>query len=116
MAGKTYLAGEAAVKLTPNSAQFHHTARREIAAKPLNAGVALVADAKGFRTDAREKLKSGPSLTHKVKLTADLTGFKQDAKARLEAIRLEVRAGVKFENSAAEVQRLKAEVQQDKEI
>ncbi len=110
MAGRTYVAGSAAVKLVPHSGSFHMDTRRELAKQPLRASVQLVADAKGFRTDARERLKAGPGITHKVKLTADLTGFKQEAQVKLDAVRLKVKVDVTAGNTGSEMQRLRAEL------
>ncbi|OZE76204.1 hypothetical protein CH305_20725 [Rhodococcus sp. 15-649-2-2] len=111
MAGRTYVAGEAAVKLTPNSGGFHQTARRELAADKLSTGVSLVADAKGFRTDAREKLARGPRLTHKVQLVADTTGFRQAAQAKLDTARLTVKVQPKFDSATPELQKLKTHLE-----
>ncbi|WNM69946.1 tape measure protein [Rhodococcus phage GuyFagieri] len=82
---KTYLAGEAAVKLIPNSAGFHHTARRELKAdKTLSHPVELKADARGFRKDAKERLKTA-KLTVDVSPRLDTTGFRKRAQAQLDA-------------------------------
>ena len=111
MAGRTYIAGQAAVVLVPHSAQFHNTARRELATQKLSTGVNLVADAKGFRADARERLSRGPKLTHKVHLVADTTGFKQSAQARLDATRLTVKVAPKFDSASPELTRLKTHLE-----
>jgi hypothetical protein len=111
VAGRTYIAGQAAVVLVPHSAQFHNTARRELATQKLSTGVNLVADAKGFRADARERLSRGPKLTHKVHLVADTTGFKQSAQARLDATRLTVKVAPKFDSASPELTRLKTHLE-----
>lgn len=80
---KTYLAGEAAVKLTPNAKSFHHSARRELAKDKIGFGVQLHADARGFRRDAKEAL-SGAKLSVKVNLTPDSTGFRKQAQAEVD--------------------------------
>ncbi|QRE00928.1 tape measure protein [Nocardia phage NC1] len=83
---KTFLAGEAAVRLIPNSKTFHHTARRELAKEKIGFGVDLHADARGFRREAREALKT-VKLSVDVKLNADITGFSRDARTKLAATR-----------------------------
>lgn len=82
----TYLAGDAAVRLIPNSANFHHKARADLKAGPeLKHQVTLFADAKGFRAQARERLALVPEIKHKIKLEADITGFRQAAQAKIDA-------------------------------
>lgn len=81
---KTYLAGEAAVRLIPNSKSFHHSARKEIAADKLNAPVSLKPDLTGFRKDARERLKT-VNLKVDVKPFLDVTGFRRESQSKLDA-------------------------------
>ncbi|WIC89665.1 tape measure protein [Rhodococcus phage Apiary] len=82
---KTYLAGEAAVKLIPNSAGFHHQARKELKAdKTLFHPVQLKADATGFRKDAQARLKNA-KLTVDVSPRLDTTGFRKKAQAQLDS-------------------------------
>jgi phage-related protein len=81
---KTFLAGEAAVKLTPNSKDFHRKARSLIALEPLRADVNLVADMKGFRKDAQGKLSTA-KLKVDVTPRLDITGFRQKSQAQLDA-------------------------------
>ena len=82
---RTYLAGEAAVKLLPNAGNFHHQALADIKkGGALNAPVNLVADAKGFRENARQRLKTGPEITHKIRLVADTTGFRTEAQRKVD--------------------------------
>ena len=108
---KTYLAGEAAVKLTPNSGGFHLAARRQIKeGGELNAPVKLQADATGFRASARERLNAGPQLTHKVKLTVDSTGFGAEVKAKVEATNTSVKVKTEITGTAEALRALRAEL------
>ncbi|ATS93124.1 tape measure protein [Gordonia phage Patio] len=101
---KTFLVGEGAVRLIPNAAGFHVSARKAIReGGGLNVGVDLRPDAKTFRQEARTRLKA-IKLTHDVKLRADTTGFARDAKAKLEAHKqLTVRAKVEAHLDARSV-------------
>lgn len=83
---KTFLAGEAAVRLVPHAGKFHHTARRELAKDKIGFAVDLHANATGFRREARTALKS-VKLSVDVQLTPDITGFTRDARAKLAATR-----------------------------
>lgn len=82
---KTYLAGEAAVKLTPNSKGFHHATRRELAAQKVSFAVELEPNSKGFTRKARERLRAMPSLKVDVELEPDITGFRKKAQAKIDA-------------------------------
>lgn len=110
---KTFLAGEAAVRLIPNSKNFHHTARRELAKDKIGFGVDLHADARGFRREARNALKT-VKLSVDVQLTPDITGFTRDARAKLAATRdLKVRVQVegKLDRSTIATQHAEAQAQ-----
>ena len=110
---KTYLAGEAAVKLIPNAKGFHHQARRDLKAQDLNVGVDLkVANIGEFRRDARSKLKTVTGL--KVEVTPDfnITGFRKKAQARLDAGRnLKVKVEVMAEPDRASITASRAAMQ-----
>lgn len=109
---RTYLAGEAAVKLLPNAANFHHQARADIKkGGAINAPVKLVADATGFRTEARDRLKAGPQITHKVRLVADATGFHTEAQKKIDMGRpltAKVRLTIDRGNMTQEIAAIKA--------
>ncbi|WGH22047.1 tape measure protein [Gordonia phage MerCougar] len=84
---KTFLVGEGAVRLIPNAATFHKTARAKLAADPLRAGVELKPNMVGFTRDARAKLKTVEGLSVKVSLKPDVTGFGREAQSKLAATR-----------------------------
>ena len=112
---RTYVAGEAAVKLVPHAAGFHHQARSDIkAGGPINAPVNLIADAKGFRKDARARLDAGPKLTQKVRLVADNTGFHTEAQRKIDLGRnltAKVTLQIDRGNMSAEIQAIKTQLQ-----
>lgn len=82
MARRTFLAGEAAVKLVPNARDFHHKARSSISKDPLNKAVELRPNAKNFRSEAKTALAKS-NLRADVKLRVDATGFRREAQAKI---------------------------------
>ncbi|WNY15152.1 tape measure protein [Rhodococcus phage MacGully] len=109
---KTYLAGEAAVRLIPNSKNFHHKARQELAAdKTLHHPVSLKPDATGFRKEAKERIKA-VKLSVDVKPLLDVTGFRKESQAKLDAGRpLKVKVAIEAHADKKSV-RLAREVMQ----
>lgn len=108
---KTYLAGEAAVRLIPNSKSFHHDARRDLKAQPLRKEVTPFLDMKGFRKEARDKLKT---VNLKVDVTArlDSTGFRKKAQAQLDAgKRLKLDVDIRAKAGSASVAQAKRDMQ-----
>lgn len=103
---RTYMAGEAAVKLTPNAKSFHHEARREIATVKLHAPVNFKADITGFSAEARNKLKTVQNLRVDVKPRLDMTGFKAKASAEINkgrplTMKVDVDANLKVDTAKA---------------
>lgn len=84
---KTYLAGEAAVKLIPHAGDFHHKARRDLAVQSVGFKVDLEPNATGFSKKARERLNTIRTLTVDVRPEIDTAGFGRRAQARIDAMR-----------------------------
>jgi hypothetical protein len=111
---RTFLAGEAAVRLTPNAGNFHNQARADLKkGGAINCPVSLIADATGFRGDARARLDRGPKIEHKVQLVADATGFKTKAQAVIDTGR-QLHAKVKLQvdrgNMSTEIAQIKTDL------
>ncbi|ATN89563.1 tail length tape measure protein [Gordonia phage Kabluna] len=109
---KTFLVGEGAVRLIPNAATFHKTARAKLAADPLHVGVELKPNMTGFTRDARAKLKTVEGLSVKVSLKPDVTGFAREAQAKIDATRdLKARVAVEARVDRGSVANAHREIQ-----
>lgn len=108
---KTYLAGEAAVRLIPNAKSFHHEARRDLKAQQLRVDVTPYLDMTGFRKESQSKLK-GVKLRVDITPRLDATGFRKSAQAQLDAgKKLKLDVEIKAKAVPASVVKARTEMQ-----
>lgn len=116
MARKTFLAGEAAVKLIPNAKDFHVKARSDLAKNRLNTGVELRPNiSRKFRSDAKTQLDK-IKLSVPVHLRADATGFRREAQAKIDAgapLKLAVKLEAKADRASVTAARTAMQSQLD---
>lgn len=116
MAGKTFLAGEAAVKLIPNAKSFHVKARSDLAKDKLHTGVELRPNiSRKFRSDAKTQLEK-IKLSAPVNLRADITGFRQEAQRKIDAgapLKLAVKIEAKADRASVTAARTAMQSQLD---